>query len=177
MSDGGKPELSRPVSREALARGPQSLELAADVGERAALARRFGLLGLDRLEAQVTLTPRDGGRLIQLEGHLSAEVTQACVVSLEPVVGRIEEDFSQLYSLAPIEPEGARELVVDPEAEDPPEALGPQGLDLGEALAQQLALALEPYPRAEGAALDPSLADGAQEAGPFAELIALKRRS
>ena len=177
MSDGGKPEFSRPVSREALARGPQSLELAADAAERAALARRFGLLGLERLEARVTLAPRDGGRLIRLEGHLCAEVSQACVVSLEPVASRIEEGFSQLYSLAPPEAERTRELVVDPEAEDPPEALGPQGLDLGEAVAQQLALALEPYPRAEGAALDPSLGGGAHEAGPFAELIAFKRRS
>ena len=178
MSDGGKPEFSRLIGRDELARGPQSLELTASAAERVALAHRFGLLDLDRLEARVSLAPRDRGRLIMVEGHLSAAATQECVVTLEPVASEIEEDFSQLYSLAPDETPQARELVVDPEAEDPPEPLGPSGLDLGEALAQQLALALEAYPRAAGAALDRSLggqaADPAEE-GPFAELLALKR--
>ena len=39
--------------------------------------------------------------LLRLEGHLSAEVTQACVVSLEPVASRIEADFAVDYSLEP----------------------------------------------------------------------------
>ena len=67
---------------------------------------------------------------------------------------------------------GAREVGCQPEAEGPPEPVGPQGIDLGEAVAQQLAIALDPYPRAPGAALpeEPRAAGG-----PFAALKSLKR--
>ncbi len=164
--------------------------------ERAALARRFRLVGFDLLRATVKIEPVDGtdGKggegLLRLSGHLSAEVSQACVVTLEPVASRIEEDFTLLYSLEPgptPAPLGA-EVVVDPEAEEPPEPLGPGGLDLGEVVAQQLAVALDPYPRAPGAALEaallgvpgtPGTSAGAAEAGPregFAVLEALRRR-
>ncbi len=77
------------------------------------------------------------------------------------------------------EPEGAREGVVEPEAEEPPEPVGPHGIDLGEAVAQQLAIALDPYPRAPEAALpeEPRAGAGGARAaeGPFAALESLKR--
>ena len=165
------------------------------------MARRFGLLGFDLLRATAKFESADGpdgadgkgeGGLLRLSGHLSAEVSQACVLTLEPVARRIEEDFTLLYSLepgpAPAGAEGtgaaagAAEVVVDPEAEDPAEPLGPGGLDLGEAVAQQLAVALDPYPRAPGAALAETGdigAAGGTGVGPrgvFAALEVLKRR-
>ena len=155
------PEFSRPIPRERL--GGQVLveEISATAQERTALARRFGLLGLGLLRATARIEPADGpAGLLRLSGHLSAEVSQACVVTLEPVASRIEADFTLLYSLEP-DPspasEGVAEVVVDPEAEEPPEPLGAGGLDLGEAVAQQLAVALEPYPRAPEAALEAAL--------------------
>ena len=192
------PEFSRPIARERLGGQVIVEEISATPQERTALARRFGLLGFDLLRATAQIEPADGAHgaagergagLLRLGGHLSAEVSQACVVTLEPVASRVEVDFNLLYSLEPgpaPAPEGvaAAEVVVDPEAEDPPEPLGPGGLDLGEAVAQQLALALNPYPRAPGAALAPALSEvpggpAAAEAGPragFAALEALKRR-
>ncbi len=191
------PEFSRPIARERLGGQVIVEEISATPHERAALARRFGLLGFDLLRATAKIEPADGAHgaadergawLLRLDGHLSAEVSQACVVTLEPVASRVEVDFTLLYSLEPgpaPAPVGvaAAEVVVDPEAEDPPEPLGPGGLDLGEAVAQQLALALNPYPRAPGAALAPALSEvpgapAAAEAGPragFAVLEALKR--
>ncbi len=69
--------------------------------------------------------------------------------------------------------------MVEPEAAEVPEPVGPGGIDLGEAVAQQLALALEPYPRAPGAALpeEPCARTGGARAaeGPFAALESLKR--
>ncbi len=181
------PEFSRPIPRERL--GGQILveEILATPQERTALARRFRLLGLDLLRATAKIEPRDGANrkkragLLRLSGHLSAEVSQACVVTLEPVASRIEEDFTLVYSL---ETEPAlvevAEVVVDPEAEEPPEPLGASGLDLGEAVAQQLAEALDPYPRVPGAALAESPGTPANSAsgpgGGFAVLEALKRR-
>ena len=192
------PEFSRPIARERLGGQVIVEEISATPLERTALARRFGLLGFDLLRATAKIEPADGAHgaagergagLLRLGGHLSAEVSQACVVTLEPVASRVEVDFNLLYSLEPgpaPAPEGvaAAEVVVDPEAEDPPEPLGPGGLDLGEAVAQHLALALNPYPRAPGAALAevpeaPGASLAAAEAGPrtdFAVLEALKRR-
>ena len=179
------PEFSRPVPRERL--GSQFLveEISATPQERAALARRFRLVGFDLLRAAARIEPADSPGLLRLSGHFSAEVTQACVVTLEPVANRIEADFTQLYSLEPgplPASEDLKDVVVDPEAEEPPEPLGPDGLDLGEAVAQQLAVALDPYPRAPGAALADTLEDleayEAAETGPregFAALEALRR--
>lgn len=183
------PEFSRPVPRERLGGKVIVEEIAATPQERAALARRFGLLGLDLLAATLRVEPGPGARpdkgLLRLEGHLSAEVTQACVVTLEPVPSRIEADFTLDYSLEPdpaladAETDYLAEVVIDPEAAEPPESLGPGGLDLGEAVAQQLAVALDPYPRAPEAVLpDDVVAEGpdAAASGPFAVLEALKKR-
>ncbi len=180
------PEFSRPVPRERLGGQVFDEEISATPPERAALARRFRLVGFDLLRATAKIEPADGPGLLRLSGHFSAEVTQACVVTLEPVASRIEADYTQLYSLEPgplpASVDG-EDVVVDPEAEEPPEPLGPDGLDLGEAVAQQLAVALDPYPRAPGATLAEALevleAPGAAETGPregFAVLEALRRR-
>ncbi len=188
-----QPEFSRlvPVDRLGEAEIPEEIpeEISAGPGERAALARRFGLLSLDRLSATFRLESagrleRAGARnLVRIAGRLAAEVTQTCVVTLEPVSARLEEDFTLLYDLeaaaAQGEAEGAREVVVEPEAEELPEPVGPHGIDLGEALAQQLAIALDPYPRVPGVALpeEPRAGAGGARAaeGPFAALESLKR--
>ena len=64
----------------------------------------------------------------------------------------------------------------DPEAPDEIEAEG-DSVDLGEAIAEQLALALDPYPRVPGAAL-PGEGEGEEPppSGPFAGLAALRKR-
>lgn len=171
-----KPELSRPVVLERL--GDDELwEIEADARECAALAARFALLGVDRLRATIRLRRPKGGALIRGTGHLEAEVVQRCVVTLEPVHNRIDEDFTLFYTLKP-EPEAPQhhDIVVEAEAEDPPEPLPPGGLDLGEAVAQQLGIALDPYPRAPGAALPAEASPEAERpAGPFAALESLKR--
>ncbi len=184
-----QPEFSRLVPVDRLGEAEITEDIWAEPGERAALARRFGLLSLDRLSA--TLRLESAGRLehagarnlVRIAGRLAAEVTQACVVTLEPVSARLEKDFTLLYDLdagaAQGEAEGAREVMVEPEAEEPPEPVGPHGIDLGEALAQQLAIALDPYPRAPGVALPEEPRAGAggarAAAGPFAALESLKR--
>jgi uncharacterized metal-binding protein YceD (DUF177 family) len=170
-------EFSRPLPLERLSHGPIEIEVSADARERAALARRFDLLALDRLSAVLRVSRAKG--LIRVDGHLDADVTQTCVVSLEPVQSEQHEDFVQLYTLDPAAA-GSHEVAVEPGEEETPEPLGPEGLDLGEAVAQQLALALDPYPRAPGASPPEDLAEPETEApakGPFEALRALKPRS
>jgi hypothetical protein len=201
-------EFSRLVPRDRLMEGECLHEIEASPAERQALAERFGLLALDRLWARLRLRPKEnrGGErgLVSLSGRFEAELVQACVVSLEPLRGRLEEDVELLYSLAPRHREEAHhdglregEVVVSPDEAEPPEPVGPEGIDLGEAVAQQLAVTIDPYPRAPGAALEaaewpprlksgqgpdqaPDQApdqgpDGDDAAGPFAALRELKR--
>lgn len=151
MTQRPAPEFSRAVSVESLEDGETVIDIEADADERAALARRFGLLALDSLTAKVGLTPVDGG-LVRVHGALAAEVTQACVVTLEPVTTRIEASFERLYGAEP--PEEAGGLITDADTEEAPEPFTDGAVDVGEAVAEQLALELDPFPRAPGAAFD-----------------------
>lgn len=171
------PEFSRLVAVDSLGEAPVVKQIAANEEERAALARRLGLLALDSLSADLSVERLPGKAVIRVSGRFVAEVTQACAVSLEPVPARLSEEFSQLYALASETPQ-QREQIVDAEAEDPPEAVGARGLDLGEAVVQQVALALDPYPRAPGARPPAGSEETLEEArapdGPFAALKTLK---
>jgi uncharacterized metal-binding protein YceD (DUF177 family) len=163
-------EFSRPVAIDRLPPGESEHEVAAGPEERAALARRFELLGLDRLEARARLARLQGG-LVRLTAEVSADVVQACVVSLEPVASRVEERFTLLYGEAN---EDAGEVVLSGEAELVEPAPGGV-IDLGEAVAQQLSLALDPFPRAAGAAA-PAPPEGEASASPFAALARWKAK-
>src|SRR5262245_42206895 len=81
------PEFSRPVDiREA---DGKRLELTADEAERAALARRFDLVRIDRLEAEVALSRN--GDTIDATGKLSADIVQSCAVSAEDLSVAVRE--------------------------------------------------------------------------------------
>lgn len=136
------PEFARAVEAPRATGRATTHAIAANADERAALARRFALLSLDRLEAEVRLERLEGG-LVRLTASLAAAVVQECVVTLEPVPARIAEDFTVLYGAA----EAARDVVLDGEAE-PVEPLDGGRIDIGEAVAQQLSLSLDPFPRA-----------------------------
>ena len=151
------PEFSRPFAPDTLGDDEVVEWIEATQAERHAVARRLGLVALDRLAAELRLRRVESGEAIAVAGHIEAEATQSCVVSLQPVQSRISEDFTALYTVAPDggeEPDAEATVEVDALGEDPPEALGPEGLDLGEAVVLQLALALEPYPRRDDASLE-----------------------
>ena len=171
-------EFSRIFSLDHLGDGEAARSITANEAERAALASRLGILALDRLEAELRLRRERGSPLIHLSGRLTADVVQACVLTLEPVRQRVEEEFSLLFTLDPQERALSQDVFVDVEDETWPEPVGAEGIDLGEAVAQQLSLAIDPYPRAEGARLERSHW-GRGEVGatdsPFAVLERLKR--
>ena len=167
-------EFSRPVPLESVGKRGAMHAIMADAAERAALARRFGLAALDRLEAEITLNWRrgsDGDELIA-GGALWAEGAQACVATLEPAPFAFEADVDERFS-----PEAERDV---PEAEaagadDAIEPLTGDALDLGELAAQLLAVSLDPYPRAPGAPADGGrIEDVGPPPSPFARLGALK---
>ena len=143
------PEFSRLVAVERIDRRGLARTIAADPDERAALARRFGLIAIDSLEASIRLKAVNGGAAIRLDGHIEARVTQRCVVTLEPVPQTVESDFVLLFTR---EQDGEE---VDLAFEDEVvEVLEGSDIDIGEAAAQELSVALDPYPRAASAQLE-----------------------
>ena len=171
------PEFSRIVTVESLAEDEVMQTIEATAEERAALAVRFGLLSLDGLTATVRLKRVRGGQ-IRLDGEFEADVVQSCVVTLEPVKSHISESFT--VNFAPAEDvEVGPELDLSPWAEDLPEPLEGDAIDVGETVAQFLSLALDPYPRREGieftGAAYPSPEPERPETGPFAALATLRK--
>lgn len=177
-------EFSRIVPVDRLDQGEVVEAISAGEQERLALAGRFGLVALDTLSARVSLRRIGRGPVVRVEGRLAAEVVQNCVVSLEPVRSLVEEGFVLLYA-----PEGSGgghghvlEEGFDFEDDDWPEPLEEGRIDIGEAVAQQLALALDPYPRKPGVRLEDVIGQhegiGVEEppANPFAALARLSRR-
>lgn len=173
-----RPEFSRVVPLDDLTDAETVREIEANEGERAGLAMRFGLLSLDSLRATVRLKRLRGGRAVRFSAVFHAEVTQTCVATLEPVADRIDDAFEIVFEREAAGA-GGRELVLDPEADSEP--LVGDSIDIGEVVAQEVALSLNPYPRRPGATLDTG--DGALDAergpgapGPFESLAALKRK-
>jgi len=161
-------EFTRLVSLARLGGEPFRQHVAANAAERAALARRFGLVSLDRLEADVELAREPAGTIL-LSAAFTADFAQECIVTLNPVAGSVAENFKLRYG----PPEAEAEV---PSGEDAPafEPLGDESIDIGEAVAQEFSLALPQFPRSPDAAI--ALA-GAEETvdSRFAALEKLRR--
>ncbi len=166
-------EFSRIVRRDNLAETPVSLKYTATDSECAALARRFGLVRIERFSIAVDLTLLGGGRRFRLRVSFQADVVQSCIVTLDPVGARVEDTITQEVVLAEAPAAGTSDREVDVGLDDEPEIVYGDAFDLGEFAAQQLSLALDPYPRKLGASFS-GHSDAAGETGPFAALGKLK---
>ncbi|HET6158179.1 MAG TPA: DUF177 domain-containing protein [Dongiaceae bacterium] len=137
-------EFSRPMALDRVSATPHREEIVATDKERAALAERFGLLSLDNLTASFTLK-RARKDLVRVKGRVSAELVQACVVTLDPVPARIDERF-EVDFLEGVQP-AVDDIELDVEGAEAPEPALDGWIDLGELAAEQLGLAIDPYPR------------------------------
>ena len=167
------PEFSHVVPLSEIGLKAVHHKLLANDAERTALAKRFGLTALDSLTAEVALSSDDVG--IIATGSLTAEVKQTCVASGVPVAATIAEPFAIRFLAEPIyEPDAEIELAVDD-----CDNMFHDGrvIDLAEAVAQTLALAINPFPRspdAEAILKEAGVKDE-HAAGPFAALAALRK--
>jgi len=184
-------EFSREIATEKIGDAGRTMSIEATPEERERLAVRFGLISLERLIAEIILTPEKGGKLIRLKGAFSALITQNCVVTLEPFESTIEEKLERVFDTTLMEeealgesPEGGFEF----KHHDPPEPAGDGIIDVGEAVAEQLALEIDPFPRKPGvssgnfttdpeaaAALSPENGRTGKN-GPFSALEDLKKK-
>jgi len=177
-------EFSRPLSVADLGAATREEHIEADASERRSLAERFAISAIDRLVADLRVGRIKRGSYVRVEGRLEAEVVQECVVTLEPVRSCIEEEFMLLFGGAESGEKENRTVVVTLEEEVEPIADGL--IDLGEAVVEQLALALPPYPRSlaadrAGVPQAPETPEEGQDRGesankPFSVLASLKRK-
>jgi len=168
---GPPPEFSRIVDVRGIEDRP--LVLTATPAECAALARRFGLVAIDRLSATVTLIAEKG--VVAVAGRLDADVVQACAVSAEDLSVHIDEPLAFRFVPATIAHRPDEEVELAAEECDEIEYHDSR-FDLGEAIAQSMVLAIDPFltgPQAEEARIKAGLVDPTAS-GPFAALAALK---
>ena len=149
------------------------LDLVADADERAAVAARLGLASLGRLDAHAVL--RRDGTTITASGRVKASLEQRCVATGDPLPVRVDEAFDLRFVPEPKTAGGDEEFELGADELDTLFHDG-QAIDLGAAIADSLALALDPYPRSPKAeaALREAGVISEDEAGPFAALAALK---
>lgn len=168
-------ELSRLLLVDPLAEGGLDFAFEASQQERAKLSRRFDLVAIDSLSASGTVTRGPMPSSIVVEGRLAADAVQTCVATLEPVPEHVEADFRRLFVVGDSGDDGEADIEIDP-LDDLPEPLAGPMLDVGEVVAEELSLSLDPYPRAAGAEGLPALRTSDNgEGGPFAVLA--RRRS
>lgn len=166
-------ELSRIYSRRTVPAAPQ--HLVASEAECAALARRFNLVAVHALDATMSLVV--DGPNVRAAGRLKARIVQTCAVSGEDLDVAIDEPVAlrfvpPLTGLAP-----DTEIELDESELDDIEMDGEQ-FDLGEAIAQSLGLAIDPYltgPQADEARRRAGIV-GEGEDGPFAALKGLLKK-
>ncbi len=165
-------EFSRMIDLRSLGNDPVRLE--ASEAEREALARRFGIVAIGSLVAEVVLEPVKKG--IEATGRLDAEIVQSCAVSAEDVAVTVSEPLALRFVPArgPNRPD--EEVELSAEELDEIEYTGTQ-FDLGEAVAQSLALAIDPFLEGPGAEefRRKSGFFGETAASPFAALEKLKK--
>lgn len=166
------PEFSRPHRLDQIGAGESEVRIAAEDSERAALSRRFGLKAIDTLEASYRL--RRDAQGVVARGHLSARLTQACVVTGDSLPAKVEQDFAIRFVPEPAA-QGEDEVEL---TEDECDTVFYTGgtIDLGEAAAETMALELDPYPRSARAAevLRDAGVKSEEEAAPVNALAGLK---
>ena len=157
-------------------RDGERLDLVADDAERGAIAKRLDLAALARLEAHVCIERT--GEVVRATGRLLASLDQNCVVTGDPVAAHVDEPFAILFVPEP-ESAGPEAEIELGEADCDTVFHDGAAIDLGGALADTLALSLDPYPRSAGA--DAALKEAGvlteEQASPFAVLAGLKKSS
>lgn len=167
-------EFSRIVRVDNLPGRGMRQHISADRQERAALAERFGLAGLESLEADFVLTR--SGRGARVRGEARAKATQTCIVTLEPFDVEIVEEVDVQFAPAANSPKPRQgeEQEIRLDAEDEPDPLVDGRIDIGELAAEFISLGLDPYPRKPGVEFETPEPDGDKEEAPFASLAQLR---
>jgi uncharacterized metal-binding protein YceD (DUF177 family) len=148
--------------------------------ERAAMAQWLGIMALERFVAMVRIS-RSQTHRYAYAASFEADVVQPCVVTLEPVRLHLAGEFSRQFLLEPRQARRRAQAATSYEGlsadDDEPGVLSSPVLDLAAPVLEELSLALDPYPRAEGAVFELREQREPAASSPFAVLEALKRQA
>lgn len=140
-------EFSHVVKLSEIGNHSHDIRLSADEAARSGLMVRFDLAALESLEATISLAPEASA--IVAKGRFTARLAQYCIASNDPVPAILDEPVNIRFIAEPV---AGGEIEIELEAEDCDTMFHDgQTVDLGEAVAQSLGLALDPYPRSAGA--------------------------
>lgn len=155
--------------------------IEADERQRAALAAEYDLLSVERYRAELLVASwkRNG---VKVSGRVEADITQACIVTLDPVAAHIDEPVEALFlpeqsKLGREGFEGGGEIVLDADGPDSPETFSGDTIDVGALAEQFFGLAIDPYPRKPGASLDTAGDDPSEESEFQKKLLSLLGKS
>lgn len=164
------PEFSRPFDRRSLP--AKAVELVANEAECANLAKRFAIPAVKRLEASFELVA--DGAVVHAKGTIRADIVQSCAVSGDHLAVTLSEPVT-LRFVPPRAYNPDAEIELAAEDLDEVEYEG-TGFDLGEAVAQSLALAIDPFLEGPNAArVRAEVLEAQEPSGPFAALAKLKK--
>lgn len=165
---------------DTLTEAPHQLTLSPPADSLERISQRLNIDKIINMSVDVTIEQEKHSHLIQVSGVINAEISQHCVVTLEPITNHIHEEFEGWYAdrkntvpfasaKAKLEREqtGVTETQILEERDDP-EPLTDGHIELGELIVQHLSLAIDPYPIAEG--VEEGSANIEEKTSPFAEL-------
>ncbi len=164
------PEFARPVRSETIGDEAQMVEIEADEAERAALAKRFGLIEIERLMARFAV--RRDAQGIAAQGRVEAVLTQACSVTGDPLPAKVDEPVTLRF----VEGDDTQDEVELNEGDVDMIPYDGGAIDLGEVAAETMALALDPFVRGPNAEAELKAAGviSEEEARPLGALAGLK---
>ena len=172
-------EFSRPVTADKIGSDTMSLECKAREDELNSLVARFDLVSLESLMFAIKFQRSVTTGIIEAAGRLAAVGFQKCVITLEPVEFELDQPVS--WSFLDKSNDG-QEADFNTEIPESAELIENNQIDFGELAAQQLAILLDPYPRAPGAKIPPDglwfgeIDENSDNNTPFSVLSQLKHQ-
>ena len=154
MSEVHQPEFSHPISVDRLNETETFLKLSANEKERKSLSDRFGISSIKSLTADVRIEPKSKGKKVEVmvDADISAKVIQTCVVTLDPIKNEVHTK-ARVHFVSD-EPKISADDEIWGEDDDLPDLIIDGVIDIGEIVAEQVALLLDPFPRSPGAQFD-----------------------
>lgn len=139
-------EFSRPLEVGRVSKLGSHEKLAATEAECAALAKRLKVVRIYGMNAELKATPWRGGGL-KVAGMATVDLDQESVVSLEIFRSTARVPVERYYLNITGDMDEDSELEIDP--------IETGIVDLGELVAESIALELDPYPRQKGESFTP----------------------
>lgn len=129
-----------------LSADPKSVSLTVGEDDLAPLAAFLDVLGLGALSGTASVTKH--GPLVRVAGRVQAQLTRACVATLDPLDETVDEAFDVMFTEEHEPAQGPEEVLADLDAPEPIEG---GVLEMADVFLEQLVLAMDPHPRKVGA--------------------------